>query len=584
MGEHTRAGRCQIASGLTPVPASAFHPGNARTLSRRSFLRRAASTTAAVSALDFLSYFNAYGMPAESRDTAASRDKAREGDNPHFLIYWYVEGGWESYDMFSPVVTPNNVVDRLAPERMSEETYRVLKFGEPGYGIYQQGPIRYGYLADGGKGLFPDMAVLSSMETGEFHSGDRLRVHMGSYKFTLQADREEDERSVMQAFAEVYGQPYVMPNLSWHYWLSDGELNEQQYTGRKGYYANLGPTWAHTLYAGTPANLKSFLLRMQAASTDTVNQQIERFLDDMKPSLGKDSDVEVIKSFEAASDAYRSLSNRGSALDRGMLTRLFADPDLRARFDIQPADELITYRSVNGNKARSKFSPAVNVQAMMTYEMMRAGLSCAFFIETRNIREFDSHFSRSALWAADRRTPRGQPDQTNMMHEQLWKPLNTLVELLKSTQYKNTGKSLWDLTTIVLTSEFGRTIRGDVDAIRSLKISDEEKQKMIDGQDISQHWKVTSAAFLGGKVKGNSQYGGVGEKTLLPIPLMPDGAMDSAFDNVTGLVRPGQSASASASIPDHGDVYATALYLADIEPKGHGRNSRPPLRYIKKAT
>ena len=31
--------------------------------------------------------------------------------------------------------------------------------------------------------------------------------------------------SVTQAFAEVYGQPYVLPNLAWHWWLSDGELN-----------------------------------------------------------------------------------------------------------------------------------------------------------------------------------------------------------------------------------------------------------------------------------------------------------------------------------------------------------------------
>jgi hypothetical protein len=38
----------------------------------------------------------------------------------------------------------------------------------------------------------------------------------------------------------------------------------------------------------------------------------------------------------------------------------------------------------------------------------------------------------------------------------------------------------------------------------------------------------------------------------------------------------------SGYVPDHGDIYATALYLADIDPKGHGRNSRPPLRFIKK--
>ena len=48
---------------------------------------------------------------------------------------------------------------------------------------------------------------------------------MGDYKFRQTDERQPDERSVMQAFAEAYGQPYAAPNLSWHWWLSDGELN-----------------------------------------------------------------------------------------------------------------------------------------------------------------------------------------------------------------------------------------------------------------------------------------------------------------------------------------------------------------------
>jgi hypothetical protein len=170
-----------------------------------------------------------------------------------------------------------------------------------------------------------------------------------------------------------------------------------------------------------------------------------------------------------------------------------------------------------------------------------------------------------------------------MMKEDLWDPLITLVELLKSTPYKNTGKSLYDFTTIVLTSEFGRTIHGDVEAIQKMQISDAEKQKEIGGQDICQHWKVTSAAFLGGKVKGNAQYGAIGEKTLLAIPLLPDGTMDPAFDPLNGTPIPGRTPSEQGSIPNHGDVYSTALYLADVDPKGRGLNDRPPMKYIKKA-
>jgi hypothetical protein len=576
-------------------------------MSRRQFVRKTAETAASLTGMEFLSYFLGNGLPHEAKAEAMLRDRAKEADNPHFLLYWFLEGGWESYDMFSPVMTPNNVLHRL--DNISLERYRVLHFGEPGYGIYKQGNIRYGYLAEGLKGLFPDMAVLSSMETGEFHSGDRLKAHMGHYNFALQADREDDERSVTQAFAEVYGQPYLLPNLSWHYWLSDGELNEQQYTGRKGYYAALGPAWAHTLYAGTPANLRELLMRVQAASTDPVNRQINAFLDDVNSHLRRDAGLEVVKSYASARDVYCKLNTAGRGLDRAMLSRLFTDPVLRERFKVKPSDELITYTSVNGNKARSKFSPNTNVQAMMTYELMRAGLSCAFWIESRDIRRFDSHYSRRALWGSDYRTPIGQPDQTAMMRDNLWEPLCTLVELLKSTPYVppgqvqnpkssqesnragagsthaviQNGKSLFDYTTIVLTSEFGRTIHGDVEAIKAMKISDADKQKMIDGQDISQHWKVTGAAFLGGKVKGNSQYGSVGEKTLLAIPLLPDGTMDPAFHPVTGELLPGRKPSDRARIPDHGDVYATALSLCDIDPKGHGRNERPPLTFIKKA-
>ena len=509
------------------------------------------------------------------------RDKIAEADEPHFLIYWFIEGGWESYDMFSPVETPNNVITRLTDP--SQERYRVLHWDEPGYQIQTYNNIRYGYLAEQGKDLFKDMAILSSMSTGEFHSGDRLKAHMGSYDFKNSADREEDERSVMQAFCEVYGRPYILPHISWHYWLSDGELNEVQFTGRKGYYSALGPSHAHTIYGGTPASLRQMLARIQASSGDVVNQEIERFLGDFHNHLKSDSGLDAVKSYNSAREIYLRMSAAGRSLDPARVSRLFTDAALREKYHVAPPDELISYSSVNGNKARTKFAPKANVQAMMTYEMLREGLGCGYWIETRDIRKFDSHFSRKDLWEKDRRTPHGQPDQTNMMNEDLWTPLHALVDSLKTTQYKNSGRSLFDHTTIVLTSEFGRTIHGDVDAIQKMNIPEADKQKMIDGQDISQHWRVTSAAFLGGKVKGNTQFGTVGEKNLLPIPLMPDGSLDPAYDAKTGELKPNAKQSVISSVPDHGDVYATALYLSDINPAGRGRNKRGPLKYIKKA-
>jgi hypothetical protein len=548
---------------------------------RRDFLQRSAVTTAALTGADFLRYFLNFGLPESSRAHAMAADRVRGAPEPHFLIYWFLEGGWMGYDMFNPVETPNHVIARLP--NISDERYRVLKWGSDGYDIKRHGNIRYGYLAEPSKDLFGDMAVISSMHTGSFHSGDRLKAHLGSYKLRLQDDRQDDERSVMQAFAEARGQSYVLPNLSWHWWLSDGELNEVQYTGRKGYYHALGPVHAHTIYAGTPGKLRQFLLQMQSEATNPVNRQVETFLDNIHSHVMRESDLEVVKSYQSARQIYENLARAGRRLDPAMLSRLFTDAELREKFKVKPEDELLTYRSVNGNKARTKFSPNTNVQAMMTYELMRAGLSCAFWIESRDIRLFDSHFNRRNLWERDRRTPRGQPDQTNMMRQNLWDPLLALVDLLKKTPCPQTGKSLFDHTTIVLTSEFGRTIHGEVDAIKSMPIPEEEKQKMIDGQDISQHWKVTSAAFLGGKVRGNSQYGGIGEKTLMAIPLMPDGSLDPAFDPITGVQLPGREKSPQSSIPDHGDIYATALHLGGIDPKGKGRNQRPALAFVKKA-
>jgi hypothetical protein len=235
---------------------------------------------------------------------------------------------------------------------------------------------------------------------------------------------------------------------------------------------------------------------------------------------------------------------------------------------------------VNGNKARTKFSPAVNVQAMMTYELMSKGYTCCSFIESRDIRRFDDHKSRERLWKPDG-TPVGQNDTTEKMREDLWHPLKVFVHKLKNTEYRNTGKSLYDFTTIVLTSEFGRTIHGDVDRILSRDIPETEKKKMIGDQDISQHWPVTSCAFLGGRVKGYRQYGGAGEDTLMPIPILPDGSMDPAFDPVRGTELKDRTRNEKSFIPNHGDVYATALYLADINPEGRGRNERPPLKFVK---
>ncbi len=568
---------CVVAPSVTPASASVAGATPSRGLPRRQFLRRLSGGVAALTCADFLRYFRAYGAPSEDRGSRLAAGAFAANDTPRFLTYWYLEGGWCGYDMFNPVMTPNHVHDRL--DRISDERYRVIDWGEDDYTIYQKGGIRYGYLARGGESLLPEMAVISSMHTGSGHSRDRLKVHMGHYRFRQSDEREDDERSVMQAFAEAYGQHHALPSLSWHWWLSDGELNEVQYRGRRGYYHGLGPAHAHTLYAGTPQKLRQMILQMQQGANDPVNRAVEQFLDQAHSDFVKDENLEAVKSYHSARAIYQQLHDRGQSLDGAVVESLFQDDSLKAEFGVRPDDELITYRSVNGNKARSKFSPNVNVQAMMSYEMMRAGLSCGFFIESRDVRRFDSHFSRKRLWKQDG-SAIGMPDQARMMQEDLWDPLHMYVSKLKTTEYRNTGKSYYDLSTIVLTSEFGRSLHGNVAGILKKDISDQEKEKQIGGQDICAHWKVTSAAFLGGKVRGDHQFGGIGERTLMAIPILPDGSLDPNYDPKSGELRPGKKAHPKSFIPNHGDVYATALALTGLDPKGRGRNERPAMEFI----
>src|SRR6185436_17739880 len=113
--------------------------------------------------------------------------------------------------------------------------------------------------------------------------------------------------------------------------------------------------------------------------------------------------------------------------------------------------EATTSTVVNDMPARSKNTPNANVQAMMAYELMRAGISIGFWIESRQIRGFDTHRDRSSI-----RSNLGQTDQLTSMRRDLWTPLKAFVSRLKGTASSVPMKSLWDLTTIVLCSEMGR--------------------------------------------------------------------------------------------------------------------------------
>ena len=219
-------------------------------MNRRSFLKNSAGFGGGLAATDFISYLGGGFGALNPSLAAAAEDHRAESEKPSFLIYWFVEGGWMSYDMFSPVLpTRNNSNfgdlprDPNAWGAFNEYMYRVKDLKPEDFN--KHGEIFHGPLADDGVDLFGEMAIVSSMRAGGGHSTERLRLHYGNYTMDPKARRGPDERTVLQAFCEVYGRPFLLPNLNWHRWLSDGELDMSQYPEGTGFYHALGPAWAH---------------------------------------------------------------------------------------------------------------------------------------------------------------------------------------------------------------------------------------------------------------------------------------------------------------------------------------------------
>jgi hypothetical protein len=549
-------------------------------MKRRSFLAGMAAG-AAISTLDWLRFFKSHGVPGSPKELGMAKAAAQAMADPHFLIYWFQEGGWEGYSLLNPIDTRNDAqltipAGSLTPNpSWSAQRYRPTGYALAGNPPSTSGNIVYGNLAAGGSSLFPDLAVVASHHGATFHSGSRWEYHYGKYSHNLSDMRQPDERTVMQAFCEAYGQSYLLPHISWHRWLSDGELALDSYPNGTGYYENLGPAWAWTIYGQTPADMRNRLTQIKNLNAGQRDARIRTFVDNLHDSFLKDKSGPTVAAFQSAVDIHRALvMGNSTAIDPATL---FTDTQLRTDFNLQNGDESTNSRSVNGNPARSKYSPATNVQALMTYELMTKGLSCGFWLENRDIRAFDSHGLRQTIM-----NNQGQTDQTNLINTNLWAPLKTLVAKLKGTPYPGmTGKSYWDFTTIVLCSEMGRSIYGDVASILGSNDSDASKYSQIMQQDVCAHWPTSSVAFLGGSVKGNASWGRVGTSSQDAIPLMPDGTLDPAYDPVTGQLKQ-QQGSVGSFVPDAGSVYATALYLSGIDPTGKGRNTGKPMKFIHK--
>lgn len=549
-------------------------------MKRREFFRHSARAAGALAAADFFGYLLSDGGSALSPAlTGAVQDHAREAAEPRFLVYWFMEGAWMSYDMFGPVVPVRNDSQFGDLPRdpddwgvISEHVYRTKDLNPEEF--RRHGEIFHGPLAEDGKELFGEMAVLASALTGSGHTRDRFKAHYGHYSVDMKARREPDERTVLQAFCEAKGRDYLLPNLNWHRWLSDGELDIAAYPEGTGIYHALGPSWAHIIYPQTPKYTRNLIRQTLAMRNDERNHAVQRFLEQPRQQMLADRNSPELKSFASALNVYKRLTEGASTpVDA---KKLFSDPMLRDEFEVSLADEEIHFELINQTLPRSKYTPNINVQAMMMFEMLTRGLSCAGWLENRLVRGFDHHWSRKKILA-------GYPfDQREMIRRELWTPLKTFVRKLKETEYDGTGSSYYDHTTIVLSSEFGRTVGGSVSSIlEKSDLTDEEKREQILSQDISAHNPVNSCAFLGPRVRGGAQFGWVGQKTMQPIPIHPkSGELDPRYDR-DGNFRDGhQEASTGFIMPNHGHIYSTALKLAGVNPEGAGRNEAPYLPFI----
>ena len=551
-------------------------------MNRRKFLKTSGQVAGGLAATDFFSYVLSGGHSSLSPSlTGAVKDHAKEAAEPRFLIYWFMEGAWMSYDMFGPVVPVRNDSkfgdlprDPNDWGKISEQVYRTKDLSPEQF--RQHGEVFHGPLAEDGKDLFGEMSILSSALTGSGHTRDRFKAHYGIYNVDMKARREPDERTVLQAFCEAQGRPYLLPNLNWHRWLSDGELDIAAYPEGTGIYHALGPSWAHIIYPQTPKYTRDLIQQTLAMRNDTRNHAVQRFLEQPRQKVLADKNSPELQSFASALDVYKRLIE-GAPQNIDTKT-LFLDKQLRADFEVSPADEEIDFEVINNTLARSKYTPNINVQAMMMFEMMKRGLSCAGWLENRMVRGFDHHWSRKKILE-------GYPfDQREMIRKELWAPLKTFVRKLKETEYGDTGNSFYKYTTIVLASEFGRTVGGDIASIlEKIDLSEEDKREQILSQDISAHNPVNSVAFLGPRARSGAQFGWVGQKTMQPIPIHPKtGELDPRYDRDGNLLKGYDEASPDFILPNHGHIYSTALKLAGVNPKAAGKNDPPHLPFLLK--
>src|SRR5262249_26534676 len=132
-------------------------------MKRRAFLTGLGASYA-IGMLDWMRFFRKNGIPGTER-TLGIAEAVAASSQPTFLIYWFREGGWDGYSMFTPVATRN---DALTGAADATSIYRPqgVALVDDLYPVTQTGNIRHGHLAEAGKSLLAEAAIVSSHKGG----------------------------------------------------------------------------------------------------------------------------------------------------------------------------------------------------------------------------------------------------------------------------------------------------------------------------------------------------------------------------------------------------------------------------------
>ncbi len=117
-----------------------------------------------------------------------------------------------------------------------------------------------------------------------------------------------------------------------------------------------------------PKFTRNLIRQTLAMRNDPRNHAVQRFLEQSRRNVLADRNSPELKSLASALDVYKRLIE-GSP-ERIETKTLFLDAALREEFDVTPADEEVHFELINQTFPRSKYTPNINVQAMMMFEML----------------------------------------------------------------------------------------------------------------------------------------------------------------------------------------------------------------------